>query len=58
VLVLREMALLELDLEATNEASLIRQGLHEFLDSFQSRLIEIDQLLSEHIFRVMPVAVQ
>ena len=50
----RELALLDLDLAAMNEASLIRQGLHEFLDDFQARLIGVDGLLHEHIFRVLP----
>ena len=50
----RELALLDLDLAALNEASLIRQGLHEFLDGFQARLIGVDGLLHEHIFRVLP----
>ena len=50
----RELALLELDLAALNETELIRQGLHEFLDNFQERLIAVDGLLHEHIFRVLP----
>jgi uncharacterized alpha-E superfamily protein len=53
----RELAVLELDLAAIDEHALIRRGLHEFLDQFQARLIAVDQLLSEHIFRVLPAAV-
>jgi uncharacterized alpha-E superfamily protein len=52
----RELALLELDLAATDEDSLIEDGLHEFLDRFQQRLIAIDQMLAEHIFQVLPSA--
>lgn len=54
----RELALLELDLAASDEESLIRDGLHEFLDGFQGRLTVVDQLLAEHIFRVLPSAVR
>ena len=49
--------MLELDLAASDEESLIRDGLHEFLDGFQGRLTVVDQLLAEHIFRVLPSAV-
>jgi hypothetical protein len=54
----RELALLELDMAATDEDSLIRDGLHEFLDRFQQRLIKIDQLMAEHIFRLLPATVR
>lgn len=54
----RELALLELDLAATDEDSLIRDGLHEFLDGFQQQLIVVDQLLAEHVFRMLPSAVR
>ncbi len=54
----RELAVLELDLAATDEDSLIRDGLHEFLDGFQSRLAAVDQLLTEHIFHVLPSTVR
>lgn len=54
----RELAVLELELAATDEDSLIRDGLHEFLGGFQGRLTKIDQLLAEHIFRVLPSAVR
>ena len=52
--VARELALLDLDLASIDEAALVRQGLHEFMDGFQGRLIDIDRLLHEHIFRVLP----
>ncbi|MDA0351949.1 MAG: alpha-E domain-containing protein [Chloroflexi bacterium] len=54
----RELAVLELDLSATDERSLISEGLHEFLDGFQQRLTVIDQHLGEHIFRALPVSVR
>ena len=54
----RELALLELEIGATDQDSLIRDGLHEFLDGFQRRLTVIDQLLAEHIFRLLPSAVR
>lgn len=54
----RELAVLELDLAATDEDSLIQDGLHEFLDGFQHRIGTIDQMLAEHIFRVVPSAIR
>lgn len=54
VYVARELALLDLDLASTNEAALVRLGVHEFMDSFQARLVEVDRLLHEHVFRVLP----
>jgi len=54
----RELALLELDLAATDEESLISDGLHEFLDEFQQRLAVVDHHLSEHIFHVLPSKVR
>jgi uncharacterized alpha-E superfamily protein len=54
----RDLAVLELDLAAADEVSLIRDGLHEFLDGFQRRLALVDQQLSEHIFRALPSAVR
>ena len=52
--VARELALLDLDLASVDEAALVRQGVHEFMDGFQARLIDVDRLLHEHIFRVLP----
>ncbi len=52
--VARELALLDLDLRSIDEAALVRQGLHEFMDGFQGRLIDVDRLIHEHIFRVVP----
>lgn len=54
----RELALLELDLAATDEDSLIREGLHEFLDGFQRRLVVVNEMLAEHIFLLLPSAVR
>ena len=54
----RELALLELDLAATNEDSLIREGLHEFLHGFQRRLVVVNEMLAEHIFLLLPSAVR
>ena len=53
----RELAMLELDLAATDEDSLIRDGLHEFLDGFQQRLAVVDRHLTEHVFHVLPSTV-
>lgn len=52
--VARELALFDLDLRSIDEAGLVRQGLHEFMDGSQGRLNEVDRLLHEHIFRVLP----
>ena len=52
--VARELALLDLDLRSIDEGALVRQGLHEFMSSFQARLIDVDRLVHEHIFHVVP----
>ena len=52
--VARELALLDLDLQSVDEAALVRQGLHEFMKNFQARLIDVDRLVHEHIFHVLP----
>ena len=54
---LRELVMLDLDLSACTGASLVRDGLHEFLDDFQARLIRFDRLLHEHVFRALPTAI-
>jgi len=51
---MREVVNLDLDLGSTDVASVIRDGLHEFLDSFQARLQAIDAALAEHVFRALP----
>ncbi len=52
----RGIALLHLDLGATDMDQLIDEGLHEFLDGFQQRLIEIDRAITDNIFRAEPNA--
>lgn len=54
----RGIALLHLDIGATDMDQLIDDGLHEFLDSFQQRLIEIDCAITDDIFRAEPRAGQ
>jgi len=53
-----ELAVLELDLAATDEGSLIRDGLHEFLDRFQQRVGAVNAFLAEDVFHVLPAAVR
>jgi len=50
----REITLLELDLRAADVRDVITTGLHEFLDEFQLRLIRIDDVLTQHLFRALP----
>ena len=52
----RGIALLHLDLGATDMDQLIDEGLHEFLDGFQQRLIEIDRAITDNVFRAEPDA--
>jgi uncharacterized alpha-E superfamily protein len=54
----RGIALLHLDVGAMDMEQLIDDGLHEFLDGFQQRLIEIDRAITDHIFRAEPNAGQ
>lgn len=51
---LRGIALLDLDLRAADAARVIGAGLHEFLDTFQLRLGEVDQTVADDIFRAVP----
>ena len=51
---LRKIMNIELDLGALAIGEVMRAGLHEFLDDFQARLIEVDQALAGDIFRVLP----
>ncbi|MYD73345.1 MAG: alpha-E domain-containing protein [Chloroflexi bacterium] len=52
----RGIALLHLDVGALDIDQLIDDGLHEFLDEFQQRLIEIDRAINDEIFRAEPNA--
>ena len=54
----RAITLLQLDIGVKDMEQLIDDGLHEFLDLFQTRLIEIDQAITGHIFRAEPHAGQ
>ncbi len=53
----RTLALLQLDLTALDITRVLALGLHEFLDDFQSRLIEVQTGLTDHIFRAVPESV-
>ena len=50
----RGIALLNLDLGAADIEEVVDDGLHEFLDEFQARLIEVDRAITEDIFRAEP----
>lgn len=50
----RLLALLALDLSALDIALVLADGLHEFLVTFQRRLIEVHGALTDHIFRLIP----
>ena len=54
----RGIALLHLDLGAMDIDQLIEDGMHEFLDDFQQRLIGIDRAITDDIFRAAPDAGQ
>ncbi len=54
----RGIALLHLDVGATDIEDVISDGLHDFLDGFQQRLIEIDRAITDDIFRAEPNAGQ
>jgi uncharacterized alpha-E superfamily protein len=53
----RLLSMLELDLGALTIDQVLAAGLHEFLDDFQSRLIEVQTGLTDHIFRAVPESV-
>lgn len=53
----REMTLLQIDLSAHPIDEIIEGGLHEFLDGFQERLIAIDRLMQDNLFRTLPESV-
>lgn len=50
----RCVALLNLDLSAMEIEQIIEDGLHEFIDDFQHRLIEISDAINTDIFRAGP----
>ncbi len=52
----RGITLLQLDIGVKDMEQLIDEGLHEFLDFFQKRLIDIDQAITDDIFRAEPTA--
>ncbi len=52
----RGVALLNLDLGASEIEQVVEGGLHEFIDGFQGRLIEIDRSITEDIFRAAPTS--
>ena len=51
----RDAALLELDLRATNAEDVVTNGLHEFLDDMEARILRIDAALSENLLRAQAV---
>ena len=50
----RGIALLNLDIGATDIEHVIDDGMHDFLDMVQERLIEIDRAITDDILRVEP----
>ena len=50
----REILLLQLDLQASSIDRVIATGLHEFIDWFQVRLIDIDEELGDHLLHALP----
>src|SRR5262249_6162807 len=52
----REAALLELDLRAATAVEVIEDGLHEFLDDVELRLLRIDGALFDHLLHAQPAA--
>ncbi|MBM3140788.1 MAG: alpha-E domain-containing protein [Chloroflexi bacterium] len=53
----RVIALLALDIAASDARATIRDGLHEYLDDVQKRLIEVDHAMTDAIFRALPEAI-
>ena len=53
----RELALLQLDLGAAEAEAIVRTGLHEFIDEFQTRLGRVHNAITDGIFRAVPTAV-
>lgn len=52
----RAITMLELDLSSRTIEEIIRSGLHEFFDTFQQRLIDINREIHDAIFRATPSA--
>ena len=52
----RHIALLNLELGAAEIEQVVDDGLHEFIDDVQQRLIEVDAAITEQIFRAEPQA--
>lgn len=50
----RHLGILNLDFDAGDIEQVIDDGLHEFLDDFQARLIDVDRAITEDIFRAAP----
>ncbi len=50
----RGIGLLNLDLGVLDIDQVLEEGLHEFIDGFQERLIEVDRSITEDIFRAEP----
>ena len=51
---LRQMMLLELDIDTLDVDQVVAQGLHEFIDSFQDRLNQINDAVTRDVFTVLP----
>ena len=51
------ITILDLDLAAMDIRRAMAIGLHEYLDTLQARLIEIDRALANDIFRALPESV-
>ena len=54
----REITVLRLDIASESTTQILEAGLHEFLDTFQQRLTQIDRLLVDNIFRASPEPVR
>lgn len=50
----RAVTLLDIELAALDIEEIVARGLHEFLQSFQSLLVEIDRAIADHIFHALP----
>lgn len=49
-----ELAVVQLELGALTGAEVVEQGLHEFIDGFQSTLGRVDDALTVELFRAVP----
>lgn len=50
----RAATVLDIELAALDIEQILAGGLHEFLEGFQQRLVEIDRALADHIFGALP----